>query len=427
MPLLREVALPRGSAVERAALPAGVPAEELTPARAARTAAPDAAAQVRQALRRPLGGLAGNCIPARALVLVVVPDATRAAFLPATLPALLDELEAQGIQRRQVQLAVACGAHRPPTPGEARALLGAEAGRRVVHLHDAARGPHFPLGRTRRGTPVELDDALREAEAVLTLGPVAWHYFAGFGGGPKLIFPGLASRRAIQANHALTLGPPGGGFPLQPGCAPGVLEGNPVAEDLREAAALLRVDYELSFVAGDQGPAEAWAGPPPRAQRAAECWLLERAAVGEPAAYDVVLASAGGAPHDLDWVQSHKALLHACRYARPGARVVLVAECGRGTGSPSFDAAAALPPAEAHARLLRQFALNGQTALSTRWHAERYRVTLVTRLAEERVRALGFEHATDLASALRAMDWEGSPRVACLPRATDVIPRAASR
>jgi nickel-dependent lactate racemase len=412
--------LRRGSAIEHATLPARVEVEVLEPDMVRDSAAP--ADRVAEAMRRPLGEGAGISIPAHASVLVLVPDATRPAFLPEILPVVLAELERQGVARRRVQIAIAGGAHATPSDARARALVGEEAARGVVHRHDASSGPHFRAGETHRGTPVELDDALREAEAVVAIGPVAWHYFAGYGGGPKLVFPGMASRRGAESNHALSLAPTPDESPLHPGCRPGVLHGNPVAEDLREAAGHAPVDYEVSFVADDAGIAAAWAGRPPRAQQAAQEWLSEHARRGAPQAGDLVVTSAGGFPHDVDWIQAHKALFHAGLHARPGATLVLVAECGEGIGSPSFERAMSLPEEESRARLREHFMLNGQTALSTRWHARRHRVILVSRLAAEMVRTWGFEPATDLGAALVSAAPPAGARVVLLPRATAVVP-----
>ncbi len=402
-------------------MPAGCEAERIEPSWRGRGPLPPPEDPIREALSRPLGRAAGAALPAGAEILLVVPDATRQAHLPRVLPALFEELERVGVERGRIQLAIAGGVHRPLSAERARELVGAEAARRVLHVHDADSTPHFVAGRTRRGTPVELDDALREAEAVITVGPVAPHYFAGFGGGPKLVFPGLASRRSTLANHALSLSPLGDDRPLHPGCLPGQVEGNPVAEDLREAAAQAPVDFELGLVE-DEGMVAAWAGPAPLAQRAAEDFLRLHASAGEPGAFDLVVASAGGDPHDVNWIQAHKALAHACSYARPGAAVVLVAACPGGVGSPSFEEVMALPEASAARAVRERFTLNGQTALSTRWHARRYRVILVSGLPPEQVRAWGMEVGSDLGAALRMAAPARGTRVALCPKAAAVMP-----
>ncbi len=101
-----------------------------------------------------------------------------------------------------------------------------------VHQDCRDRNSFVELGRTKRGTPIRLRRDLMEASAILTMGAVSHHYFAGYGGGRKLVFPGLGEREAIYANHALYLDRKTGS--IAEGCRPGNLADNPLAEDLFE-------------------------------------------------------------------------------------------------------------------------------------------------------------------------------------------------
>src|SRR5262249_57301989 len=99
---------------------------------------------------------------------------------------------------------------------------------------------------------------------------------------------------------------------LHAGCGPGVVEGNPVAQDRAEAAALDAAEACVQVV--KHRGAWRYFGGPKGLTEAREAGRT-RGAVGEPVAYDLVVASLGGAPRDIDVVQSHKALAHAARYA----------------------------------------------------------------------------------------------------------------
>ena len=96
------------------------------------------------------------------------------------------------------------------------------------------------VGRLATGEPVRLHRAAVDADLLVAVSTVQHHYFAGFGGGPKLVFPGVAGYAEIQANHRkvidLSTDPPR----RHPACEPGVLAGNPVAEEIAEAARLAR-------------------------------------------------------------------------------------------------------------------------------------------------------------------------------------------
>ena len=183
--------------------------------------------------------------PSASRILIVVPDRTRSYPLPEILPALIERLLARGASAGRITVAVASGTHRPSEHEISGAHLGALPAGTPVLRHDAA-APAAHCGTTPAGTPVDVNPALLEADAVIALGATAFHYFAGFGGGGKMLFPGLGARAAIAVNHRRSLGPwpPGG---LAPGVEPGRLAGNPLAEDLAAAHALLPAARHLTL------------------------------------------------------------------------------------------------------------------------------------------------------------------------------------
>ncbi|MEO6463124.1 MAG: lactate racemase domain-containing protein, partial [Candidatus Eisenbacteria bacterium] len=263
------------------------------------------------------------------------------------------------------------------------------------------------------------------ADVVLAVGATAFHYFAGFGGGPKLLFPGLGARDSIAANHRRALGPwpPGG---LAPGVAPGRLAGNPVAEDLAAAAALLPAATHLTSI----GPfaSVVWR------ERAEFVALSELFAdgrrLGAARTHAVVVASAGGHPRDIDVVQAHKALFHAALYAADGAHIVLAADCPEGSGSAAFERWLAVPdPARREEQARAAYDLNAQTAISLAAIAARCRVTWVGDGAPPVLETLGIARVSvrdGAAAVVRALEAAGpGARGAFLPVATDVVPAAA--
>ena len=85
------------------------------------------------------------------------------------------------------------------------------------------------LGRTARGTEIWVNRLLAEARSILLINSVEPHYFAGYTGGRKSLFPGLAGYETVWANHKLT---------MQAGSETWSWKGNPVHEDLEEATAV---------------------------------------------------------------------------------------------------------------------------------------------------------------------------------------------
>lgn len=349
-------------------------------------------------------------------ILVVVPDRTRAFPLARVLPPLVEALLARGAAPERVTVVLASGTHVAGDADVAVEHLGVlPAGVRVVR-HDPD-GPMARCGVTPAGTPVEVHPTLLEADRVLALGGTAFHYFAGFGGGGKLLFPGLGARTAVAANHRLSLAPwpPGG---LAEGVEPGRLDGNPVALDLRDVHALLPPARHLTLWESDDGfCGERWTEPDAFARLCARYARGRR--VGVPHAAEVVIASCGGHPKDLDVVQAHKALFHAARYAKDGARIVLLAACPEGIGSPALArwlSRADRAALESDARTA--YDLNAQTAISLAAIAARVRVTWVSSRPLPELVRWGFEVVQNPAEALAGFPG----RALVLPTAGDVLP-----
>ncbi|MEO6461595.1 MAG: lactate racemase domain-containing protein, partial [Candidatus Eisenbacteria bacterium] len=156
-----------------------------------------------------------------ARTLVVVPDRTRPLSLQWLLGAVGDALAERGVAAADVAIAIASGSHAASSEDASPDRLGtwARGARLVAHRPEDATA--F-AGTTPAGTAIRVHPELLAADVVLAVGATAFHYFAGFGGGPKLLFPGLGARDSIAANHRRALGawPPGG---LAPGVAPGRL------------------------------------------------------------------------------------------------------------------------------------------------------------------------------------------------------------
>lgn len=361
---------------------------------------------------------------------LVVSDAFRKTGVHLYLAALLDWLEARGIPADAVYLLFASGAHRPPSPEEARRILGDPGWNRLKErlvFHDPVdKAALVYTGKTSRGTPVWINRRLFECENRIVTGAVLPHYFAGFGGGPKAIVPGLAGLETIAANHSLTLDP--AEDRINPAVRIGVIRGNPVAEDLREAAAALPVSLLINTVMTPDGQAVAMlsAGQPETAHAAACDWIRRHYMPEVAARVDIVVASAG---HATNFLQAHKALYNAWLACHSRGIVVLDAPCPEGLGGTGFDRWLALGTISEIVRHLRDSpGINGQTALSTLSRAPR--TILVSDLDGEPAQLLRMERAASVSRGviralerLRAEGREGGLRMALLPDASCCVPR----
>jgi nickel-dependent lactate racemase len=342
--------------------------------------ATDEAALVRAALDAPLGGarLAGA-----GEIVVVVNDITRPTPTTRLLPLILERLP------RPPVILIASGNHRPHTRGEIAALLGAGPAAQLEVVDHDHRGDLVALGTTARGTPIAVNRRYAEATVRILIGSVAFHPFAGYSGGAKLVVPGLAGDATIDHNHAMA---------LTPGATSGVLAGNPVREDLEEGLALCPPTFALHVVLDLDGRVvAAVAGDVLASHRACvaahDRWY--RVALDQPA--DAALVSPGGHPKDIDFRQSSKALEFAARGVRAGGTLLLCAACPDGTGSAEMERlwASAASAADLVDRIERGFVTGAQRVYPTALLCRDHPVHLRSQLADDHARRLLVTPAAD--------------------------------
>jgi nickel-dependent lactate racemase len=282
---------------------------------------------------------------------------------------------------------------------------------------DAASLAH--LGETARGTPVWINRAFLAADLRVVVGNVEPHQFQGFSGGVKSAAIGLAGRETITRNHAMM---------THPHARLGRYDDNPVRQDTEEIGARIGVHLALNAVLnGNKEIVHAIAGAPRAVMEAAI--PLSRAASQAPVAapYDVVVASAGGHPKDINFYQSQKALTHAAPVVADGGTLIVAAACPEGIGSASYEAwMAGVNSVEAvFAKFEREgFAVGPHKALLIARDTARLRAVLVSGLPPERVRRLLLEPAAGLEATLAVVlaDLPAGARVGIVPRAASTIP-----
>jgi nickel-dependent lactate racemase len=316
----------------------------------------------------------------------------------------------------------ATGIHRPVSEKEKVELLTPFIVQRLRILqHDAYdRTKLISLGKTERGVTVEVNNALREFSRVFVIGGITFHYFAGFTGGRKSICPGLASAETIEATHMLALDFERGG--RKAGVAAGRLDGNAVNEECERVASLVAPAFGINTVVNeDKRAVRMFCGDWRLAHRAACEYYLDQNSVTIPAKRDIVIASCGGFPHDINLIQAHKALDMAALACNDGGTIILLAECSDGLGRPDFlkwfdesDSRAL------EARLVNGYEVNGQTAWALLTKAERYRVYLISELPSDDVKRMRMIPVRTISEAL---EQAGSGNGFILPRGAAVLPR----
>lgn len=349
------------------------------------------------ALREPYGRGLPDFLKAASRVLVIVNDATRPTPTEAILRLLVPAFEKALIPVEALTLLVATGAHRGPTEGEYRQILGAFYHRlrgRCVH-HDARKDEDMAdLGTTRNGTPILLNKRLFQVDRIIATGSVEPHYFAGFTGGRKAFLPGIAAYKTIEANHKLALSPAAHSL---------ALEGNPVHEDMMDALPLIKapVFSFMTVLDKDQGVAAAAAGDLLDSFYAAVETARRIFCVAVPSKADIVV-SVAKFPMDIDLYQSQKAIDNGAAALKDGGTLILVSSCRDGIGDEAYAAllASAKTPAEALERIRGGYRLGYHKAAKMAAVSGRALVKAVTELPAERLASLFIEAAPSPQAAL---------------------------
>jgi nickel-dependent lactate racemase len=360
---------------------------------------------------------------ARQRVLVVITDPTRSGT-GTMLPVLVEALDRMGVDHSRLSILVARGTHRSLTKEEKQFLRTGPLRSVRIEEHDCDdSGKLSALLLTKRHTPVRVNRAVREADIVILLSPISFHYFAGFGGGRKLILPGCADRPSILANHRLSLSS-GRPVHLHPSCGPGRMDGNPVHEDMMEALAALENIFAVNFFCDTLGrPTFVNSGDPALSHaEACEAFAeVHRVNVKKPVG--VLLLSAGGWPYDVNLLQAHKALFHGCQLVPEGGVVLLHAACGEGVGSQSLVAALEKDEDKFLATAYENYDLNNQTAVSLLGLTRRRRVGMVTELDMPLLQSAGIEHVDNAEAFLAsALEQRGTNSVAVMRFGAQTLP-----
>lgn len=291
---------------------------------------PDATAAIDEALNNPIDSVSfDEFIDTEEKIVFIVNDGTR----PTPTARILKQIYPK-IRDKNISFIVATGVHRAPTQEEYHFIFGADIyedleSRGLIHSHDSKNDPMVYLGKSKNGTEMYLNKILAEAGRAIPISSIEPHYFAGFTGGRKSFFPGVASYQTISDNHYLA---------LKPSAKALSLEGNPVHEDMMDAMkALTHIDvFAIQSVLDSEHNIYAVAtGDLFGAFHAGIDKAREVFCVKIPQKADIVI-SAAPYPMDVDLYQAQKALDNAKLALNKDGILILVATCRTGIGPKPF-------------------------------------------------------------------------------------------
>jgi nickel-dependent lactate racemase len=388
-------------------------------------AASDPANTLRQALRAPIGKPPlSEIYRTGRRVGISVCDITRAQPRKLMLEALFAEMP--GLRMDDVTVFIATGTHRQNTPEEIERMLGreiAQSCRILCHnARDASALAH--AGDTSTGVRILLNREWLQSEFKITTGFVEPHFFAGFSGGPKMVAPGLAGLDTVMELHnAARIGHPNATF--------GVIEGNPVHDDVREISRITGVDFALDVTLNrDQQITAAFAGELFQ-EHAAACVAARQNAmrpVEKP--FDVVVTTNSGYPLDQNLYQAVKGMSAAAQIVRTGGTIICAAECR--DGIPNHGAYGEILASRSSPRELLDMITARGYSRADQWQVQiqaliqlKARVLVKSGfLSDKELRAAHFEPVQDVSAAVAdAVQRAGSDATLCvLPQGPQTIP-----
>jgi len=376
---------------------------------------------IREAIRNPIQSKSlKEIVEPGQKVAFLVNDSTRVANSHVFMPILLDELNSVGIPDKDMFIIFAVGAHRELNEQEMASLVGPDITRRVEMFNSNAKDPaQFQyLGTTSRGNDIYFHKRAVEANHVVCTGSIVYHFFAGFGGGRKALLPGVAAYDTICRNHALM---------LEPGAGLGKLSGNPVYEDQIEGTEMLRPSFLLNVVLNEKKDfLKIFAGDYIQAHLQG-CEFVEQIYGTEiPQPADLVIASCGGYPKDINVYQLQKTMDNAWLAVREGGVVIILGECVEGVGNDQYLEwmMKYKTPEKIEEEIRSHFIVGGHKAYAVTRLMKKAEFILVSGLEPALARTLLFTPAQNMNEALAlARDKVGPhPRVILMPQGSLTVP-----
>lgn len=287
---------------------------------------------VLDALNHPVGSpLLSELARGREKVVVVTSDHTRAMPGKLTLPILLDEIR-RGNPKADITILIATGLHRATTEEEQRQMFGDDiVDNEKITVNMAYCEENFEkVCELPSGAEMFVNKLAVQCDLLVTEGFIEPHFFAGFSGGRKSILPGICNAATVKENHSYKA-------IASPYAAAGILDNNPIHEDMLYGAKAVNVQFILN-VALDSNKKiiAAFAGDLEKAH--AEGTKFVASLAQYPAIQcDISVTSNGGYPLDQNLYQSPKAIATAEAFTKEGGIIIMSCSCCDGMGGEYFE------------------------------------------------------------------------------------------
>jgi nickel-dependent lactate racemase len=377
--------------------------------------------EVVHALRHPVDGGNLDQFKKSKTVAIAINDKTRPVPHHFLLPPLLAELQNIGFERENIRLIIATGTHKPMLNDEFSKIIPED----IVNLftvisHDCDDISNLSIiGSSSKGTPIEVNKIFVESDLKIVVGNIEPHHFSGFSGGYKSAVIGLGSRRMINKNHAML---------MDENAKIAEFDNNPLRQDIEEIGETINVNFALNTVLNsEKSIVKCFAGNPHAVIKSGIPLSREVCQTMVKRKVDLVIASVGGAPKDINLYQSQKALSHASLLTKDGGVVILVAACPEGSGSKYYEdfMNGVRSPQQALEKFKQmEFRVGPHKAFQFSRELTRIRVILISEMNPDLVDKLLLEPAQNINIAIEKAEkyLPENYSIAIMPHATNTIP-----
>lgn len=358
-------------------------------------------------------------------VTVIISDLTRFWMRQDIICSLLVKYlrEDMNIPTENIAVLIALGTHRKNTEEEKKTLAGEYAYNNCAMVvdHDCDADDLEYVGTTSMGTEVYVNP-LAVGRKVIVISGTVHHLMAGYGGGRKSIVPGIAGRKTIKMNHirALDVNEPKSDERV----GSGKFTNNPINIDMLEAGRMVNPVFGINICVNSASKHSGlFSGDFEKAWKESCMYIQKSYGLPIEKEYDVVFVSCGGFPKDLNFYQSSKSLFNGIRAMKDGGTIVLLAQCGEGSGAKDFfDWIEPLKRGCLDESLRKDFTIGGYIFYAACEAIRRGNVLLLSELEPEEIKDMGVISYNSLEELMRHVDVENK-EICVVPYGGSVLPQ----
>jgi len=286
---------------------------------------------VRKALENPIGSdKLSELAKGKQNVVIIASDHTRPVPSKIIMPLMLEEIR-KGNPDASITILIATGCHRGTTKDELISKFGKKIVKQEnIYIHDCDEQEKLVnIGVLPSGGECEINSIAGEADLLVAEGFIEPHFFAGFSGGRKSVLPGIAGRKTVLANHCSE-------FISHENARTGILENNPIHEDMLWAAKKARLQFVVNVVLSfEKKVIYAVAGDVEAAHKKGTEFLSAQCGA-KAICSDIVISTNGGYPLDQNVYQAVKGMTAAEATVKKDGVIIMIASSSDGIGGEHF-------------------------------------------------------------------------------------------